>query len=159
MTEYLERIYTPEPDDEVNREMYIYQIIKAPHEKHRKKLEFSMTWFDGKLGIFHMYPDREWLEPEGISEETCDDFDDVDGICYRELPFATGDRLRIKTPLMRDYVYGTISLAECDGCGCWYYWLTPDGKETDDDLISLTYHEIDLRSRYAVYDWVEKVKD
>jgi hypothetical protein len=158
MTEYLERIYTPEPDDEVNREMYIYQIIKAPHEKHRIKLEFSMTWFDGKLGIFDMYPNREWLEQEGISEETYNDFKDVGGgICYRELPFATGDRLRIKTPLMRDYVYGTI-LAEYDGW-CWYYWFTPDGKETDDDLITLTYHEIDLTSGYAVYDWVEKVKD
>jgi hypothetical protein len=158
MTEFLERIYTPEPDDEVNREMYIYQIIKAPHEKYRRKLRFSMTWFDGKLEIFHMYPDREWLIQEGISKEACEDFGDVGGICFRELPFATGDRLRIKTPLMRDYVYGTISLAEYDGWS-WYYWFAEDGKEEQASDITLTFHEIDLTSGYAVYDWVEKVKD
>jgi hypothetical protein len=158
MTEYLERIYTPEPDDEVNREIYIYQIVKAPHERYRRKLEFSMTWFDGKLEIFHMYPDREWLIQEGFSEEVCEDFNDVVGICYRELPFAKGDRFRIKTPLMRDYVYGTITTAEYDGW-CWYYWFTPDEKKEDDFDVDLSYHEIDMASGYAVYDWVERVKD
>lgn len=162
MTEYLENTYSPEPD-EVNREIYIYQIIKIPHKKHRIKLEFSMTWIDGRLEIFDMFPDKEWLERKGISEATIDDFDDV-GICYKELPFTKGDRFRIKTPLMQDHLYGTITWAEYDGYGCWYYFFTPDGKETDissekydEDMIFLNYHEIDMTSGYSVFDWVERV--
>jgi hypothetical protein len=157
MTKYLERTYMPEPDG-VNREMHIYQVIKAPHQKHCIKMEFSMTWFDGKLGIFNVYPDDEWLKQKDINKETIDDFNDI-GIRCKELPFAKGDRYRIKTPLMRDYVYGTITYAEYDDCGDGYYFFTPDGKDPDKDVIFLECHEIDVASRYAVYDWVERVKD
>ena len=87
-----------------------------------------MTWFDCKLEIFGMYPDKEWLERKGIPEETIDDFKD-DGMGYRELPFKIGDRLKIKTPLMTEHIHGTLTHAEYDGCGCWYYFFTPDGKE------------------------------
>ena len=161
MTEHLENTYLPKPDD-VNREMYIYQIIKVPHKKHRIKLEFSMTWIEGRVEIFNMFPDKEWLERKGISEETIDDFED-EGICYKELPFKKGDRLKIKTPLMKDYLYGTITWAECDGNGCWYYFFMPDGRKTDinsekydEDMICMNYHEIDMTSGYSVFDWVER---
>jgi hypothetical protein len=157
MTEYLEKIYTPKPD-EPNREMYIYQIIKNPQEKHCKKIEFSMTWFDGKLEIFHIYPDRDWLKQEGIAEKTYFEFRDR-GICNRKLPFLKGDRLRIKTPLMSDYLYGTVTFAEYVGKE-WHYYFTADGKEErEEDLIILNYHELELTSRYALFDWVERVKD
>jgi hypothetical protein len=160
MTEYLEKTYRPKPD-EVNREMYVYQVIKTPHKKHRIKIEFCMTWFDGKLGIFNVYPDDGWLEQKGIHKETIHSFANC-GICYKELPFSKGDRLRIKTPLMRDYVYGTVTYAECDDYGCWYYYFIPCGKETDldspqymENMIHLNYQEINMTSGYNVYDWVE----
>jgi hypothetical protein len=155
MTEFIDRNYAPAPDD-VNREMYIYQIIKSPNEKHCMKIEFSMTWIDGKLEIFTMYPADVWLKQKGISEKTIFDFSG-NGICYRQLPFAKGDRLRIKTPLMRDYIYGSVTSAECDVCGCWYYFFTPDGEQKDDGEIILNYYEIDLTSGYTVYDWVERI--
>lgn len=161
MIEYLSATYTLRPD-KGNNEIYIYQIIKAPHEKHRIKLEFSLTWIDGKLEIFQMYPDKGWLERKGIPEETIDDFED-DGMGYKELPFKKGDRLKIKTPLMEQYIHGTLTHAEYDGCGCWYYFFTPDGKERDIDakkyvenMIVLNHHEIDLVSGYSVFDWVER---
>ena len=161
MTEYLNKTYAPK-SGETNRELYIYQIIKIPQKKHRIKIEFSMTWFDCKLEIFGMYPDKEWLERKGIPEETIDDFKD-DGMGYRELPFKIGDRLKIKTPLMTEHIHGTLTHAEYDGCGCWYYFFTPDGKEMDieaekysEDMIDLSHHEIDLATGYSVFDWVEK---
>lgn len=161
MTEYLSRTYVLEPDEN-NEELYIYQIIKAPHKKHRIKLEFSMTWMEGKLEIFQIFPDKEWLERKGIPEETIDDFEDA-GIMHKELPFKQGDRLKIKTPLMPEYIHGTLTWAEYDGCGCWYYFFTPDGKEMDidaekytEDMIDLSYHEIDLTMGYTVFDWVER---
>jgi hypothetical protein len=158
MIKYLERTYMPEPGG-VNREIYVYQVIKVPFDKkHRIKMEFSMTWFHKKLGIFNVYPDDEWLKQKGISEKTIDDFNDI-GIRCKELPFVQGDRYRIKTPLMRDYVYGTITYAEYDGCGDGDYFFTPDGKDADKDVVFLEWHEIDVASRYAVYDWVERVKD
>jgi hypothetical protein len=163
MAQYIEETYTPKTD-EPNREMYIYQIIKNPNEKHRVKIEFSMTWFDGKLEVFHIYPHKDWLEQEGIDEKTYLEFRDG-GICYRKLPFSKGDRLRIKTPLMWDYFYGTVTFAEyVEGAGCYYF--TPDAKETDvdlsqrnEDLILLNYHELELTSGYALFDWVERVKE
>lgn len=161
MTEYLSDTYALKTDEN-NHEIYIYQLIKTPHKKHRIKMEFSMTWMDGKLEIFQMYPDKEWLERKGIPEETIDDFED-DGMGYRELPFKNGDRLKIKTPLMTEYVQGTLTYAAYDGCGCWYYFFTPDGKEMDidaenyvNDMIDLSYHEIELTSGYAVFDWVDR---
>lgn len=161
MIEYLSETYALKPDDN-NHELYIYQVIKTPNKKHRIKLEFSMTWMDGKLEIFQIFPDKEWLERKGIPEETIDDFKD-DGMCYKELPFKIGDRLKIKTPLMSEHIHGTLTHAEYDGCGCWYYFFTPDGKEMDieaekysEDMIFLNYHEIDLTSGYAVFDWVER---
>lgn len=161
MTEYLSETYALKPDEN-NHEIYIYQVIKTPHKKHRIKLEFSMTWLEGKLEIFQMYPDKEWLERKGIPEETIDDFKDT-GMDYKELPFKEGDRLKIKTPLMAEYIHGTLTHAEYDGCGCWYYFFTPDGKEMDidaakyvEDMIDLSHHEIDLTTGYAVFDWVER---
>jgi hypothetical protein len=155
MTEFIDRNYAPATGD-ANREMYICQIIKSPNKKHYIKIEFSMTWIDGKLEIFTMYPNEEWLKQKGIKEKTILNFDDT-GICYRKLPFAKGDRLRIKTPLMSDYIYGSVTSAECDACGSWYYFFTPDGEQKDDAKIILNYHEIDLTSGYAVYDWVERI--
>lgn len=73
MTEYLSEVY-PLESDENNEGIYIYQVIKTPHKKHRIKLEFSMTWIEGKLEIFQIFPDKEWLERKGIPEETVDDF-------------------------------------------------------------------------------------
>lgn len=161
MTEYLSKTYDLRPG-ETNHEIYIYQLIKSPHKKHRIKLEFSMTWIDGKLEIFQMFPEKEWLERKGIPEETIDDFEDV-GMEYKELPFKSGDRLKIKTPLMTEYIHGTLTHAEYDGCGCWYYFFTPDGKEMDidtekyaEDMIDLSHHEIDLTMGYTVFDWVER---
>lgn len=161
MIEYLSETYALKPDDN-NHELYIYQVIKIPNKKHRIKLEFSMTWMDGKLEIFQIFPDKEWLERKGIPEETIDDFKD-DGMCYKELPFKIGDRLKIKTPLMTEHIHGTLTHAEYDGCGCWYYFFTPDGKEMDieaekysEDMIDLSHHEIDLATGYSVFDWVER---
>lgn len=161
MTEYLSRTYALK-QDESNHELYIYQIVKSPHKKHRIKLEFSMTWVEGKLEIFQIFPDKEWLERRGIPEEIIDDFEDV-GMGYKELPFKQGDRLKIKTPLMQDYIHGTLTCAEYDGCGCWYHFFTPDGKEMDvdaeryvEDMIDLSHHEIDLTMGYTVFDWVER---
>lgn len=161
MVEYLSRTYALETDEN-NEELYIYQIIKSPHKNHRIKLEYSMTWIEGKLEIFQIFPDKEWLERKGIPEESIDDFEDT-GISHKELPFKQGDRLKIKTPLMQDYIHGTLTWAEYDGCGCWYYFFTPDGKEMDidaekyaEDMIDLSYHEIDLTMGYTVFDWVER---
>lgn len=161
MTEFLNEIYAPKPG-EPDREFYIYQIIKAPQKKHRIKIEFIMTWIDGRLEIFEMYPDKEWLTEKGISKETINNFKSA-GIRHKELPFKTGDRLKIKTPLMTEYIHGTLTHAEYDGCGCWYYFFTPDGKEMDinaenyaKDMIILNYHEMDLTSSYTVFDWVER---
>lgn len=161
MIEYLSSIYTIRPDER-NKEIYIYQIIKTPHKKHQIKLEFCLTWIDGKLEVFKMFPYMEWLKRIGIPEETIDDFED-DGMGYRELPFKQEDRLKIKTPLMEQYIHGTLTHAEYDGCGCWYYFFTPDGKEIDfdaekyvEDMIVLNHHEIDLTSGYSVFDWVER---
>ena len=72
MTEYLSETYALEAEEN-NEEIYIYQIIKAPHKKHRIKLEFTMTWIEGKIEIFQIFPDKEWLERKGIPEETVDD--------------------------------------------------------------------------------------
>lgn len=161
MVEYLSRTYALE-QDENNEELFIYQIIKSPHKNHRIKLEFCMTWIEGMLEIFQIFPDKEWLERKGIPEETIDDFAD-EGIRHKELPFKQGERLKIKTPLMPDYIHGTLTWAEYDGCGCWYYFFTPDGKEVDiddekyaEDMIDLSYHEIDLTMGYTVFDWVER---
>lgn len=161
MIEYLSDTYALSPGEN-NHEIYIYQLIKTPHKKHRIKIEFSMTWIEGKLEIFQMYPDKEWLERKGISEETIDDFEDA-GMGYKELPFQEGDRLKIKTPLMTEYIHGTLTHAAYDGCGCWYYFFTPDGKEMDidadnyvDDMIDLSNHEIELTLGYAVFDWVDR---
>ena len=64
---------------------------------------------------------------------------------------------------MKDYIHGTLTFAEYDGCGCWYYFFTPDGKEMDidtekyaEDMIDLSHHEIDLTMGYTVFDWVER---
>lgn len=161
MTEYLSETYALRPNDN-NQELYIYQLIKTSNKKHQIKMEFSMTWMEGKLEIFQMYPDKEWLERKGISEETIDDFEDA-GMGYKELPFQEGDRLKIKTPLMTEYIHGTLTHAAYDGCGCWYYFFTPDGKEMDidadnyvDNMIDLSNHEIELTSGYAVFDWVDR---
>ncbi len=70
MIENLSEKCALEQNDE---EIYIYQIIKAPHKKHRIKLEFSMIWIEGKLEIFKIFPDKEWLERKGIPEEIVDD--------------------------------------------------------------------------------------
>lgn len=161
MKEYLSRTYALR-SDENNSELYIYQLIKTPYKKHRIKLEFSMTWMDGNLEIFQIFPNKEWLERKGIPEETIDDFEDT-GVEHKELPFKKGDRLKVKTPLMQDYIHGTLTWAEYDGCGCWYYFFTPDGKEMDidtekyaEDMINLSYHEIRLATGYTVFDWVER---
>ena len=161
MVEYLNNTYRPN-SGEPNREIYVYQIVKPPNRKHRVKIEFSMTWLDGQLEIFNVYPNKEWLERKWIPEEIVDDFYDR-GICYRELPFKEGDRLKIKTPLMSNYIYGTLTYAEYDGCGCWYYFFSPDGKETDIDApnydketIDLSLHRFKLTSGYAIFDWVER---
>ena len=53
-----------------------------------------MTWMDGKLEIFQIFPDKEWLERKGISEETIDDFEDV-GVEYKELPFKQGNIINL----------------------------------------------------------------
>ncbi len=161
MIECLSATYALKPD-EANCEIYIFQLIKTPNEKHQIKLEFSMTWISGKLEVFRVYPDKEWLRRKGFSEETLDAFGDV-GMSYKELPFKKGDRLKIKTPLMTEYIHGALTHAEYDGCGCWYYFFTPDGKEKNidtkkyvEDMIVLNYHEIDLTSGYVVFDWVER---
>lgn len=161
MTEYLSETYALKLGEN-NHQIYIYQILKVPYKKRRIKLEFSMTWLDGRLEIFQIFPDKEWLERKGIPEETIDDFADV-GMGYKELPYKKGDRLKIKIPLMTEYIHGTLTHAEYDGYGCWYYFFTPDGKEMDIDsekyvrgMIDLSHHEIDLTSGYSVWDWVER---
>lgn len=162
MAEYME-IYSPK-QGEVNRELYVYEVIMLPQGGHRIDVEFTMTWIEGRLQIFQIYPDKEWLTQKKTSENTMIDFLRK-GMNYKRLPFIEGDRLKIKTPLMSKYMHGTVTLAEYDGCGCWYYFLTPDEDiEKDNNLdgeplinaIDLSHHVLDSYGNYATFDWVER---
>ena len=141
------------PEGSLNQEEYVYQITFNEEGTHQVAMEYEMTWLDGKLQVIRFFPNTEWLRKKGVAQNTIDVFEDSFGVCHKQLPFENGCRIRMKTPIMEAALHGEME-CECDAFGYWYYFLRPDGN--NQQLIDLSYHEIDLTSGYAVFDWVER---
>lgn len=86
-------------------------------------------------------------------------------IGHRGLPFESGCRIKIQTPIMQEPFYCIIKSEQdypIDPNSCWYNFAYKDGTKKDefdnsDILLDLSYlSNIGVTSEYAVFDWVER---
>ena len=143
-------------ENEMDMSLYGYvSVVQVPQDKKlRQPFGFTLFWIDGKWQIKDIIVyDKESLKARGFSEDTIFRFTTTRG--NYPLPFENGSRLKLQMPFMEEPFYGILS-SQKDCCGQWYHHLYDENDTEGEHLISLTYVEIELISRYSSLDWIER---
>ena len=83
---------------------------------------------------------------------------DEDSFSFLPLPYKSGTRLRLQTPLMTEPVVGKL-VSYRDRAGFWYHHLYADGADPEKtaDYIDLSYLDINIADTYTSYDCIERI--
>lgn len=138
-----------------HQKIYVYQISIGNDKQHQILAEFEMVIENNQIRVYRVFPNTQWLLQTGIAKDAINDFYSA-GIQRMLLPFGEGCRIKIQTPMMKETISGSVRRNR-DNHGRERCFLQPDGFIKMRDWIDLSFHEIDLRSGYTVFDWVEAI--
>lgn len=144
------------PQDGQGTSLYgLASAVQVPQdEKLRTPFAFTLFWIDGEWQIKDIIVlDKDDLKTRGFSEDTILRFTHTDG--SYPLPFEDGSRLKLQLPFMEEPFYGILSSWK-DCYGQWYHNLYDENDPKRVRVISLTYAEIGITSRYSTLDWIER---
>lgn len=151
-------VLEPYSRDGLGMSLYgLVSVVQVPKdEKLRKPFAFTLSWIGGKWQIKDIIvygKGKESLRARGFNEDTIFRFTTTCG--SYPLPFENGSRLKLQMPFMEEPFYGILS-SQKDCFGQWYHHLYDENDTEGEHLISLTYVEIELTSRYSSLDWIER---
>lgn len=143
--------------NEYNNYSFEVDVIIIPEKGKLFFIEFYCNNINGKFEpVCCLFDDK--LFSSFINNEIIDRY----GSYFRckGMPFKSGDRIKIQTPVMDEPLYGIIS-CEQDLNGCWYNFVYEDGKKKEDFysskiLLDISYSNINFSGLYSLFDWLER---
>lgn len=122
-------------------------------------IEFFCSNINGTFVPFYCVFDREIFDKYNLSNAIQLYESKSTGISHRGLPFENGCRVKFQVPGMKEPFYGNI-YNDKDLNGCWYNFVYTDGTvnlpKHYEDFLDMSYCNLDLTSKYAVFDWLER---